>query len=213
MSLLVEGSAEERLAILSILKHADLGISEARITDVNVPDQVKGFDKMPDEIQQQILKHFSKNPELLHQGSQGSAHPLPWETESAGTQRFYSLIGPWLDVLKKGYTVCIDELETSMHPIMVRELLKLFFNEATNPNNAQLIFTTHNPLLLDTTLIRRDQIWLTDKDSVGEAHLYPLTDYKPRGQESLMRGYMAGRYGAVPFIPDGLLGTSASVEV
>ncbi|MGZ0655481.1 AAA family ATPase [Coraliomargarita sp. W4R53] len=213
MSLLEEGSAEERQAILQILKHADLGISEAGITDVNVRDEVKGFDQMPDEIQQQIVKHFSKNPELLHQGSQGAAHPLPWETESAGTQRFYSLIGPWLDVLKKGYTVCIDELETSMHPIMVRELLKLFFNQATNPNNAQIIFTTHNPLLLDTTLLRRDQIWLADKDHVGEAHLYPLLDYKPRGQESLVRGYMAGRYGAVPFIPDGLLGSSSSVEV
>jgi AAA15 family ATPase/GTPase len=213
LSLLEDGSAEERQAILNILKHADLGITEAGIADVNVRDKVKGFDAMPDEIQKQLVQHFSKNPELIHQGSKDTSHPLPWERESAGTQRFYSLIGPWLDVLKKGYTVCIDELEASMHPIMVRELLKLFFNEATNPNHAQLIFTTHNPLLLDTTLLRRDQVWLTDKDHVGEAHLYPLTDYKPRGKESLVRGYMAGRYGAVPFIPDGLLGAASSVEV
>ena len=213
MSSLEEGSVEERQAILKILKHADLGISEAGVADVNVSEKIHGFDQMPDNIQQQLLKNYGKTPELLHQGSSEATHPLPWESESAGTQRFYSLLGPWLDILKNGYTVCIDELETSMHPIMVRELLKLFFNEVTNPNNAQLIFTTHNPLLLDTTLIRRDQIWLTDKDHVGESHLYPLTDYKPRGKESLVRGYMAGRYGAVPFIPDGLLGTSSSVEV
>ncbi|MGJ8641147.1 MAG: AAA family ATPase [Opitutaceae bacterium] len=213
MDLLEKGSEEERQQILNILKHADLGIHGATSSEVSARDQFDDFDRFPTEVQEKILERRIKFPELLHKAEGDQRAPLPWNRESAGTKRFYSLVGPWLDILKNGYTVCIDELETSMHPIMVRELLKLFFNEATNPNNAQLVFTTHNPLLLDTTLIRRDQIWLTDKDNAGKAHLYPLTDYKPRGKESLVRGYMAGRYGAVPFIPDGLLGTSASVEV
>ena len=88
---------------------------------------------------------------------------------------------------------------------MVVELLKLFFAEKTNSHGAQLLFTTHNPLLLDTGVMRRDQIWFADKDDEGATHLYPLTDYKPRNTESLLRGYMSGRYGAIPFIPEGLL--------
>jgi hypothetical protein len=103
--------------------------------------------------------------------------------------------------------VCIDELETSLHPLMTRELLRLFFSAKENPNGAQILFTTHNPLLLDATLLRRDQVWFTDKDTNGEAHLYPLTDYSPRQGESLVRGYLSGRYGAVPFVPAGLMGS------
>jgi AAA15 family ATPase/GTPase len=107
----------------------------------------------------------------------------------------------------------VDELETSMHPLMVRELLRLFFSIKENPNGAQILFTTHNPLLLDATLLRRDQVWFTDKDADGEAHLYPLTDYGPRKGESLVRGYLSGRYGAVPFVPAGLLGSFETHEI
>ncbi len=151
-------------------------------------------------------------PQLFHQGPGEVKVPLDWKRESAGTQRFFALIGPWLDILEKGFTICIDEIETSMHPIMVRELLKLIFSESENTGGAQVIFTTHNPLFLDGTLLRRDQVWLTDKDEQGAAHLYPLSEYQPRQGESLIRGYMAGRYGAVPFVPRGLLGTFLPLE-
>jgi len=140
-------------------------------------------------------------PELTHRGSGAAELMLPWRSESAGTRRMFGLAGPWLDILSKGHKVCVDELESSMHPLMVRELLRLFFSATENPHGAQILFTTHNPLLLDATLLRRDQVWFTDKDAEGEAHLYPLTDYQPRKGESLVRGYLSGRYGAVPFIP------------
>ena len=68
------------------------------------------------------------------------------------------------------------------------------------PRNAQLIFTTQDTNLLDTGLLRRDQVWFTEKDDQGKSHLYPLTDYKPRKNENLERGYLQGRYGAVPFL-------------
>ena len=83
--------------------------------------------------------------------------PLKFREESAGTRRFFALIGPWTDILKNGYTVFIDEIETSLHPILVKELLKLLFCDKNNPKGAQVIFTTHNPILLDGTIIRRDQ--------------------------------------------------------
>jgi AAA15 family ATPase/GTPase len=87
------------------------------------------------------------------------------------------------------------------------------FSETENAKGAQIVFTTHNPLLLDIKLMRRDQVWFTDKDKEGEGHLYPLTDYAPRKGESLIRGYLSGRYGAVPFLPKGLLGQTPSYEV
>ena len=99
-----------------------------------------------------------------------------------------------------------------MHPLMVVELLRLLFSAEHNPRNAQVLFTTHNPLLLDLTLMRRDQIWFAEKDDEGASHLYPLTEYKARKDESLIRGYLSGRYQAVPFIPDGLLGREQSAN-
>ena len=86
----------------------------------------------------------------------------------------------------------------------MRELLSVFSKGITSNSTAQLIFTTHNPLLLDQTLLRRDQIWFTEKDQEGATRLYPLTDFKPRKDESLVKGYLAGRYGGIPFIPEGL---------
>jgi hypothetical protein len=145
-----------------------------------------------------------------HRGADGKEYPLPWEEESSGTQKLFSLAGPWLDILQNGHVAGVDEIESSMHPAMVVALLRLLFDAELNPNNAQIVFTTHNPLLLDPTLLRRDQVWFADKDEEGATHLYPLSDYKPRKGESLVRGYLSGRYGAVPFIPNGLLTMEAS---
>ena len=197
--------------ILALLKHADLGVESVAVEteklDAKMLAQLaKMKEMMPPEVQEHLNEAEIQKVRLSHRGRGADAVPLPWEAESAGTHRLFELAGPWLDILENGYTVCIDELETSMHPLMVMALLRLLFSEVTNPKGAQVIFTTHNPLLLDSTLLRRDQVWFADKDDHGEAHLYPLTDYAPRKGESLVRGYLAGRYGAVPFIPQGLLG-------
>jgi AAA15 family ATPase/GTPase len=193
--------------IVELLRHADLGVIGARVVERRPPDEeVEKFaPDLPPDVRERILKDRWLQPELVHRGSNSADLPLPWDTESAGTHRFFGLAGPWLDILSNGYTVCADELETSMHPLMVFELLKLIFSVEHNPNGAQILFTTHNPLLLDPTLMRRDQIWFTDKKDTGESFLYPLTDYQPRKGESLVRGYLSGRYGAVPFVPAGLL--------
>ncbi len=204
--------------ILKILNHADLGVVNALSVEKNLDKNVLAIlQALPPEmtLRSQAPNGFqlpSKEPQLFHQGPDKAAVPLKWSRESAGTQRLFALIGPWLDILTNGHTICIDEIETSMHPIMVRELLKLFFSSDENSDGAQVIFTTHNPLLLDGTLLRRDQVWFMNKDDEGAAHLYPLSEYQPRNGESLVRGYMAGRYGAVPFVPRGLLGTFSPAE-
>lgn len=215
----IDGKGEAlKSKIMQVLKHADLGVVDALAIEKE-PDEslIKFLQSLPDEVAKSLNQGSDKRPrfmepQLVHQGPNKTSMPLEWERESAGTQRLFSLIGPWLDILEKGYTICIDEIETSMHPIMVRELLKLIFTDSENSGGAQVIFTTHNPLFLDGTLLRRDQVWFTDKDEEGGAHLYPLTEYQPRQGESLIRGYMAGRYGAVPFVPRGLLGKFSAVE-
>ena len=200
--------------ILQLLRHADLGVTGARVVEKAPPKGLlEVLQQMPAELQEQARKRQWFEPELLHRGAAAAEFPLPWNVESAGTHRLFALAGIWLNILSEGLVVCIDELDTSMHPVMAMEMLRLLFSPTENPKGAQIIFTTHNPLLLDITLMRRDQVWFTDKDNEGEGHLYPLTDYAPRKEESLIRGYMSGRYGAVPFLPKGLLGTEPAYEV
>ena len=203
--------------IIELLRHADLGVTSAKAIEQRPPTKdLKDLEELaahlPPEVQDRLREEKWLQPELTHRGSKAAEVALPWPLESAGTHRYFSLVGPWLDILSNGYTVCIDELETSMHPLMVRELLRLFFCPKENPKGAQILFTTHNPLLLDATLLRRDQVWFTEKDAEGESHLYPLTDYSPRKGESLVRGYLAGRYGGVPFVPAGLSGSFPAAE-
>jgi hypothetical protein len=120
--------------------------------------------------------------------------------ESAGTQRLFQSAGAWLNVLNNGEVILYDELDTSLHPLMTRFLIGLFHDKATNPKNAQLVFTTHDTSLLDSEIFRRDQIWFIEKDKKGASRLYPLSDFSPRRDEKLERGYLRGRYGALPFI-------------
>lgn len=201
----------KRARVTRLLQHADLGILSAKASERELSrDDFPG--QIPDEVLDQILKQKHVRITLGHRGSDDREYVLEWEDESSGTQKFFALSGPWLNILENGYFAGLDEIESSMHPLMVRALLNLVFSEETNRKGAQLLFTTHNPLLLDTGLIRRDQIWFADKDDGGGTFLYPLTDYQPRKKESLVRGYMAGRYGAVPFIPGGLLGEESEAE-
>ena len=118
--------------------------------------------------------------------------------ESDGTQRLFSIIGPCLDALTKGKIIIIDELSRSFHPSLSM-LIANTFNQKANDNSAQLLFTTHDTTLLDKTIFRRDQIWFTEKNDNRATELYPLIDFKPCKNESLQKGYLQGRYGAIPF--------------
>ncbi|MCX7084400.1 MAG: ATP-binding protein [Methylococcales bacterium] len=183
--------------VLHLLRNADIGVVDANIKEISTDNVSQNVS--PSLVQKLEIK-------LLHKAEGVESVSLNFDTEeSAGTQRFFSLIGPWLEILSNGYTVFVDELETSLHPILVRELLKLLFNSTTNPKGAQVIFSTHNTVLLDSSLLRRDQVWFTEKTPEGATHLYPLTAYQPRKDEALAKGYLAGRYGAIPYLPNGLM--------
>ncbi len=125
--------------------------------------------------------------------------------ESMGTQRFFSRIGLWMEAMKSGAVLVVDEIEASMHPLLTRHLIEMIQDKAINQSHAQLIFTTHDTGLLDLTLLRRDQIWFAEKDeNTMQTDIYALTEFSPRKQENIAKGYLQGRYGAVPFIGGGI---------
>lgn len=131
---------------------------------------------------------------------------LPLEEESQGTLTLFRVGPVILDALHFGAVVLVDELESSLHPLLAMEILRLFNDPARNPSHAQIVFTTHDTNLLGNIVgapaMRRDQVWLTEKDADGATCLYPLTDFKPRKDENIERGYLQGRYGAIPFLGD-----------
>lgn len=120
--------------------------------------------------------------------------------ESAGTQKLLAYMGPLLDALDNGKLLVIDELDSSLHPMVMRFVLALIHNPSISKRGAQLLITTHDTSLLDLELVRRDQIWFVEKDERQASKLFPLSDFSPRKSEALERGYLHGRYGAIPFL-------------
>ena len=122
------------------------------------------------------------------------------EDESRGTQRFFALAGPILDALDRGQLVVLDEFECSMHPLLSRKIVEFFQSPSANPKGAQLVFATHNSSLMSQTLMRRDQIWFTEKNEMGATQLFSLYDFenRPRADSAFEKNYFAGRFGAVP---------------
>ncbi|MCX6089350.1 MAG: AAA family ATPase [Candidatus Atribacteria bacterium] len=111
-------------------------------------------------------------------------------------------MGPVLDVLNSGQVLFVDEIESSLHSLLVTFLVRLFHSPKINPKNAQIIFTTHNTRLLDRHLFRRDQIWFTEKNPYGASDLYSLAEIVPRKDRNYEKDYLNGRYGAVPNMRD-----------
>lgn len=202
--LLEENAAEERQQNLfgatagdeslvtrfkGMVRNADVGIVDVRVVS----------DEMADDSRRPRARRI----ELRHACAFDDAW-LPLEEESRGTQTLFRLALPILTAIEIGSVVLVDELEASLHPTLARQIVQQFNDPSTNPLNAQLVFTTHDTNLLGTTVgeptLRRDQVWLTEKDRDGASQLYPLTDFKPRKTENLERGYLQGRYGAIPFL-------------
>ncbi|RME59592.1 ATP-binding protein [Candidatus Parcubacteria bacterium] len=122
------------------------------------------------------------------------------EHESDGTQKFFYLLGPWLDSLDEGNVLFVDEMDARLHPLLTRELVRMFLSPQSNPHNAQLIFTTHDAGLLGERILRRDEVWFTEKNRFGATELYSLADMRERNDASFYKNYLLGLYGAVPHL-------------
>jgi uncharacterized protein len=124
------------------------------------------------------------------------------EDESAGTQKLFNMSGLLINILQAGEILIVDELDARLHPLISCAIVKLFNSPITNPRNAQLIFTTHDTNLLSANMFRKDQIWFTEKDRYGATDLYSLVEYDIPDDAPFEQDYIAGKYGAIPFIGD-----------
>ena len=120
------------------------------------------------------------------------------DEESDGTNRLFELTPAFYELINDNRVVIIDELESSMHPILAKQLLQLYLKKSNT--NSQLIFTTHECNLLDQDLLRQDEIWFVEKRENGSSDFYPLSDFSERYDKDIKKGYLQGRYGAIPFM-------------
>ena len=209
LNLLREGDGQEK--IMRFMRAADIGIDRLELLEEDLLPAPSGA-LAPGSMRVHFeiglppgappATQIQKNLRVLawHKRTDSAEEvPLDLSDESDGTQKLFEFTGGWLRALESGATLFVDELDRSLHPHMTRFLVGLF-NSRTNEKNSQLIFTTHDTTLLDIDLIRRDQIWFVEKDDERSTRLYSLLEYSPRKDEALERGYLKGRYGAIPFI-------------
>lgn len=195
------GGAER---VMALLKAADIGIDRMELKEEDtappLPVGVPRIEFRPTptrETSAPPVKYFRVL--AWHTQTDGGHIAFDLGDESDGTRKLFEHAGGLLRALDDGATVWIDELDTSLHPYITRFLVQQF-QRPHNRHDAQLIFSTHDTTLLDPELLRRDQFWLVEKDPCGRSSLTPLLDYSPRKGESLERGYLKGRYGAVPLV-------------
>ncbi|MEU7797769.1 AAA family ATPase [Micromonospora arborensis] len=207
-------SEASRRTLVELLRAADVGIVDVvEVTSTVTDEQPMLF--RPSDLgsepvnERRMLRNArnraSRERKRLKFAHQGPAGEVQFELaeESTGTQQLLGLAIEAADVLGQGGTMCVDEIDASLHPLLTAKLIGLFQSPASNPRHSQLIFTSHDAALLGTIdteeILHRDEIWFVEKDADGASTLYPLTDFKPRKEgENRQRRYLNGNYGAVP---------------
>ncbi|ODT24699.1 ATP-binding protein [Hyphomicrobium sp. CS1BSMeth3] len=195
--------AEGELAIRSMMGSADLAIASIGAEKRKGFQQMFQFDLATGRANSKREEGELLFPIFEHRAGKTTAK-FEYADESQGTQKLFSLAGPILDILKHGKVLVIDELDRSLHPLLVRQIVNTFHDPEQNKRGAQLVFTTHDTSLLDGHLLRRDQIWLAEKQQDQSSALVPLTEFAPRKGEALEKGYLSGRYGGVPILAERL---------
>lgn len=195
----------------NLLKQADINISSIEVD----AKEVMGGPALPFQIvvQGKIIppnegKHYdveiTTGHTVVDENGEKTEFSLTLQEESIGTQLLF-FYGPLLkDAFEKGKTIVLDEIDKSMHPSLVKFIMNLFRDPDVNKNGAQLIVTTHETGILSLEMFRRDQIYFTEKDSKsGVTDLYSLDEFSVRKTENIEKGYLMGRYGAIPFLQAG----------
>ena len=184
---------------LKFLEKADLNIKGYKVIQEKLTDDQ--INAMPDAIRPFFLTNEPVYRVNTTHIANGEKYDFDISEESLGTQAIFSFIPVIKDVIDNGKVLFVDELDKSLHPFIVKYIVELFNDPDFNNKNAQLIFNTHDTNLLDLELLRRDQIWFTEKNpNDGVSVLYPLDDFSVRKSENIEKGYLLGRYGAVPFL-------------
>lgn len=202
-------------------KTADFGIEEMQfeVENKEIGDNLEIPDDIPDGMKAaltsfiQILSESNNSEGKLkmsqvkakakHKGinanGESELYHLELEDESDGTRKLMSIAPAIESVLNKGGILLVDELEKELHPMLVNFIVAKFQSKRSNPNGAQIIFTTHNTELLNLEFMRKDQIYFADKrKSDGSSELYSVTDFTTKTADNIRKGYLVGKYGATP---------------
>lgn len=191
--------------IIEALKSVDFDIESIEIEEKefspsdlpsDLPKDLANFmtSNLQNATQLNILSlHFNQNNEIVK---------FNFDNESTGTNKFFSMIGPFFDILSKGGIAFIDELELSFHAYLTKFVIDLFNNPKANKNNAQLIFTTHETSVLNKDVFRKDQIYFCEKKNKA-TQFYSLLEFNLRKDApNWEKSYLSGRFGAVPFFSE-----------
>jgi AAA15 family ATPase/GTPase len=205
-------NTQAKAELLKLVKAAGLGIEKLAIEEQDVTQDFINNAPFSDDIKQKILHDGSLTSIELktrHKKFNADNQPIGFvlfdmnESESQGTKKFLALAALVLDTLEQGKVLLVDQLDVSLHPLLIECFIQLFNNKTLNKHNAQLIFVAHNTHLLSVPeLFERDQIWFTQKDQYGSTELYSLLEFKKNNTDktpdNLENHYLRGRYGAVP---------------
>ena len=171
---------------------------------------IEGIRTTPDSIEAVKSNNGIIDIEVLHRGENGELKALPFYLESNGTRKMFHLFDFFMDALKNGMVLFVDELDAKLHPLLTRYIINLFHNSQTNIGNGQLIYSTHDTVNLNKETFRRDEIWFAEKDKDGISEIYALSDYileddknagkKVRNDATYNKDYLTGRYGAIPVL-------------
>jgi len=185
----------------SLLTFTDTGIHEVTARELD-PDSFKFPEDMPDMLKEEIRRNNKWKILFSHTTEEDKIVHFDINQESGGTQRLFALAPMILHSLDEGLVVLLDELETSMHPFMAELIIRMFNDPDVNPGKAQLIFTTHNVHVMSSDLLRRDQVWFSEKEE-GASRYFSLIDFdknKVKAKSPFSRWYLEGRFNAIPRI-------------
>ena len=198
---LFKTSGNKKDKILDFLKKADFCIENVSVEKMKLPEFVRtqmsivGTKDIPNEVDTIFFDHNKFDIK----GTKIGTAKFNIGDESMGTQKFFDVLGPILDTIENGKVLFVDEFDNSLHPYLTKFILDLF--EVNNPNNAQLIVTTHDTSLLSCKKFNKEQFWFTEKDKFGEGNLFSLAEFKTqRNDTEFSQKYLEGRFGALPFI-------------
>ena len=189
-----------KIILSALLKHADTGINHIEFKERDA-DSIKAElnlpDSIPESIVNKIIEGLKIQPLFFH-GANNVAFER--DDESEGTKRLYDIAPGLIDSLLNGRIVIIDEIDSQLHPYIIKFIIDLFNDPQVNTKNAQLIYTTHSVILLDGKNTRRDQVVFTEKLETGNTILYALDEFGIRSNIDFLKYYMDGRFRAVPQI-------------
>ena len=173
---------------------------------------IEGIKTTPDSIEAVKSNNGIIDIEVIHKGEKGEVKALPFYLESNGARKMFNLFDFFMDALKNGMVLFVDELDAKLHPLLTRYIINLFHNSDTNKGNGQLIYSTHDTVNLNKETFRRDEIWFAEKDKDGISEIYALSDYileddknagkKVRNDATYNKDYLTGRYGAIPVLEE-----------